>query len=849
VSFDQGSDSIGARLAKISNRFPGRTALVEGPSVLSYRDLDSAATTIAHGICGVDGAQRGRVCLFFDNKIPAIKSIFGVSRSAHAYVPLDASDPEARLQLIVADCEPIALLTEERLLERARAIAPEGCAVIDVARLASPAAAPPLPEVAPDSPLYLYYTSGSTGRPKAAIQTHRNLLFFADAYSRSLNIVEQDRLSFLYTLSFNAASMDIYGALLNGAALCAYDLRKESLADLADWLDRERVTILHTVPTVFRELGNRLVPGRVLPHLRAIDLGGEAVFAHDIDLFRAHTLGSCIFINQLASTEVSLIAQHVVRHASAPVVGPIVPVGHPPQGIRVEIRGEDGRAARAGEAGEIVVSGRYLSPGYWRRPELDAAVFSADPIHPGSRRYVSSDFGFVDAQGNLNFLGRKGGRVKVRGHSVELMEVEAALAACPGVAKAAVLAAEDKGQSDSVRLVAYVVADAADRDPQLQRRRLAARVPSYMLPAVFVFMDELPLTASGKIDRLALAGIGPSFTSAPRETEPPRGATERAVAGIFAQLLNLPDVGRGDDFFILGGDSLLGVELQIRIRNTFGVRVASLHRDATVAGIAACIDRDAVSSPQRSAMPVLFPLWAEGDELPLFLVHGRHGQAFVSPHFMRLLGDNQPVSVFQARGLDGLHEPHTSVDAMATDYLAEMRKQRPRGPYFIGALCAGAYIAAAMARSLRDDGEVVLPLLLLDPPDQLREGGYSQMSEQAFTAKMTKRRAMGGSAGPMNDPAYMKALLRVALTFDRAIAKHRPQAYDGPVYVLSSRQRIEHAGNAGLHKVFTGEVKRYEVGSTHADALDPRNPLFASYLLRCLGLIRAAGLQPARAES
>jgi thioesterase domain-containing protein len=423
-----------------------------------------------------------------------------------------------------------------------------------------------------------------------------------------------------------------------------------------------------------------------------------------------------------------------------------------------------------------------------------------------------------------------------------MMEIEAALATCPGVAKAAVLATHGASQAEPVRLIAYVATrDDADRDPSFIRRHLAARLPSYMLPAAFAFLDALPLTASGKVDRNALAPLAPTSTTPERQIEAPHDDVERTVAEIFEQLLKLAPIGRGDDFFLLGGDSLLGVELQVKLRVAFGIHVANFHEDATVTRIAANIKRDRAAPPTQSrAIPVLIPLWQHGSAPPLFLIHGRHGQAFVSPHFMQLLGNNQPVWAFQARGLDGLHEPHTSVEAMAAEYLAEMRKQRPHGPYFLGALCAGAYIAAAMARSLREAGESVLPLLLLDPPDRLLHEGYSQMSEEQFVNKMIARRELGRAIGPAEDPAYMKALIRAAMAFERAIANHRPRPYDGPVYMLSSRQRIRGSGSSALREIFTGRFKRFEVGTTHAEALDPRNPVFASYLLRCVGLIREA---------
>jgi len=509
--------------------------------------------------------------------------------------------------------------------------------------------------------------------------------------------------------------------------------------------------------------------------------------------------------------------------------------------VRVLIRRDDGSEADHGEIGEIVVSSPYVSPGYWCRPELNAAVFASDPLVPGWRRYFTGDLGYIADDGGLHFLGRKGSRVKVRGYSVDLTEVEAAICAYPGITKAAVLVMNGGRQEESERLVAYVATSQdAQRNPLLLRRHLATLLPMYMLPSRFAFLDALPLTASGKIDRNALTQIDPTTTSPERVIELSQDDVERAVALIFGQLLKLEPVGRDDDFFFLGGDSLLGVELQMRLRKAFGVHVANFHEEATVARIAATIRRDrSPTAPTVGSIPVLVPLRQAGNEPPLFLVHGRNGQAFVSPQFMQLLGNNQPAWAFQARGLDGLLAPHTTIEDMAAEYLAEMRVRRPHGPYFLGSLCAGAYIAAVMARSLRQAGEKVLPLLVLDPPNSISEKGYGQISEERFVSKMKKHQSRGSTAGPLDDPAYMDALRRTATAFERAIATHRPQPYDGPVYVLSSYERTK-LGSASLRRIFTGRLKRYDVGETHSESVDPGNPVFASTLQRCVGLIREA---------
>jgi len=841
-------DSIVRRLIDTARRRPRDMAIIGADTHVTYADLDAASLAIARAIIANGNGRRGNVCLMLTDKVAAIGAIFGAMRSGNACVPLDATDPQARLRFILSDSEPVALLTDRVHLELARALAPIGCAVVDIDAAARDDATLPLPTIDPAQLAYVSYTSGSTGTPKGVTQTHANALFFIDSYSKAFGIGPGDRVSVLSAIGVPAGLGDILRGVALGASLCAFDLRRNGVAQLADWLDRQRVTVLHVVPTVFREMANRMDKARVLPHLRVVHLGGEALFGADIALFRAHTLEHCVMFNQLASTEVSVIARNVVDHSMRVPYEGAVAAGRPIDGVRVEIRRDDGSVAATDEAGEMIVTSAHVSPGYWRRPELDAAAFSHDSGRPGWRRYRSGDLGRIDAAGRLWFLGRAGTRVKVHGHSVDLMEIEAALAGCPGVVRSAVLAEAGDAQTDSAQLVAYVEAGPdVVRDPADVRRHLAARVPLHMLPATVRYVASMPLTIGGKIDRLR---VGDAEILAPRvPTSSPCDEIERGVARVFEALLGVESVGADDDFFLLGGDSLMGAELQLRIAERFGVRVDNFHANTTVAGLAAAIRHERSRSAARvHDMPIMLPLWRSGSEIPLFIVHGRHGQAFVSPYFMRLLGDDQPVWAFQARGLDGASTPHASIDAMADDYLAEMRKVRPHGPYLLGSLCAGVFIVTIMARRLREMGEAVLPLLLLDPPNSVFQPGYLNLSQQQFEDKMRARKAAGGSGGPVGDPSYMQALLRTVLAFERAIAMHRPLPYDGDAFMLSSTARVQGADVAYFNRMFTGNVVRHEIGATHRQAMHPHNPAFIRALAASMAKIRAAARGVAPAE-
>jgi amino acid adenylation domain-containing protein len=842
-------ESIGGHFARVVAHDPQKIA-IDGPGIqVRFADLDFASRSIAGWLIAAHAHSPGRVALLFDDPAVAIGAMLGVLRAGHSYVILDARDPAARLRFIVNDCDPFILLTDEAHLGQAHGLVPSGCDVVCVTSLPPLAPEISLPVVSADATTYLFYTSGSTGRPKGVCQTHRNLLHFIRCYAAKLHISDADRLSLLFSLSFSASNMHIYSALLSGAAICPYDTRKSGVVPLADWLDTQRVSILHTVPTVLRRLAAGLDAQRVFRTLRAIDAGGEALFENDVRLWRQHLPAQAILVNHLGATEANVIAQHIVDRESAGGESPVVPVGRSPEGVRVTIRRADGTEAAVDEVGEITVSSPYLSPGYWRRPRLNAAAFADDPDRPGWRVLRSGDLGRMTAAHELVFLGRRGSRVKLRGQSVDLHEVEAGLRQCKEVTDAVALAPMSGDRREAERLIAYVVANAAaNKSPRRLRLELAAHLPDYMLPSAFVFMDALPRTATGKIDRRALSQMQPPSV-APLETfEPPRDELEARIAAAFEKILQHRPVGRGDDFFLTGGDSMSIVELNILLVNLFGSSVPGVFQDTTVAGIAETIRRhEARPSEDRRLMPVLLPRRIEGTPPILFLVHGRRGQAHVGTRLLDSICPEQPLCVFQARGVDGIQEPHQTVGAMAADYVAAMMSVQPQGPYFIGGLCSGGYVALKMAHILRSLGEEVGPIILVDPPVPPLTARDAAKNLRTLGAGLRALQRRGNIEIDFQDPNRRKGAIQVATSFERALVQDRPIPYGGPVYLLASREKLTPAGWGSPEKLklhFSGSVQCFEVGERHVEILDANNEDFARHLAHCVKSARNAMSAP-----
>ena len=583
--------SLTARFEAQARRFPGRVALASPRMTLTYAELDARANRIARGIRDRCGEGEGGVALLFDHDAVVISAMLGALKAGTYYVALDPAYPRPRLEQTLRDSEVGLVLTDGRNLALARALAGP-LQVVDVEALDGSDQALPSRSGPGDDFALLLYTSGSTGAPKGIVQSHRNVLHDTMHYTNRGRLTHEDRFLLISSVSFAASLRTIYTALLNGASLHPFDVNTEGFPRLAQWMREQAITIYRSVPTVFRYFVSTLTGDDQFPALRLLYLGGEPVSRTDVELYRRHFGRGCVLVNRLGSTETLTYRSSFIDHDTPIPEGP-VPVGYAVPGKEVLIVDADGRPVPPGEAGEIVVRSRYLSPGFWRQPERTRAAFAVDPADPDVRRYRTGDLGRLDADGCLFHLGRIDFEVKIRGHRVETPGVETALRAVDGV-REAVVVAQRRGQHDG--LVAYIVPTSPPGpDVSTLRRVLAEQLPDYMVPATYVALDALPLLPSGKVDRRALPEPSTGRPELAVSFVAPRNELEAALAAIWSEVLGLDAIGVHDEFLDLGGDSLSAGRIIARVTDQFeATRFDLLLWEAsTVALMAAVLTRDA----------------------------------------------------------------------------------------------------------------------------------------------------------------------------------------------------------------------------------------------------------------
>ena len=702
-----------------AKRGPNAIAVTFADRVLTYGELNARANHLAHRLRALGVRANTPVGIALERSLELIIAELATLKAGGACVPLDVTLPPQRLKFLINDAAcPIVLArpSVQRELEAHLSHASltwfdveSGTADLPTGNCANPAPVHTISDLA-----YILYTSGSTGQPKGVEMPHRGLLNLVHWQASTSSMREGSRTLQFANVGFDVSFQEIFGTLTSGGILVLVDdeSRRNPAALLAD-LNRGKVERMFLPVILLEHVSQAGLDQKIFPaQLREVIVAGEQLRISPAirQFFKA--LPDCQLWNHYGPTESHVVTAH--RLTGPPSSWPdLPPIGRPIANSQVYVLDQHQMPRPVGLPGELFVGGRCLSRGYRGRPDLTEQSYVQNPFlpGPGQRLYRTGDLCRWREDGELEYLGRSDNQVKIRGHRVELGEIESALSQLDGVREAVVRVQEnDRGEK---YLTAYLVANSeAAHDMAGVKAALRQRLPDYMIPASFQLLPALPLTPNGKIDRRALPELAATSAAPIAEVVLPRNRLELELAHLWQRLFNRSNIGCRDNFFELGGHSLLAARVMNEIEVLLGRKlpIAALFQSPTIELLAA---RLSVSdwSPQWSS---LVPLQPSGAKPPLFIPHGWGGDVFCFVGLAQLLAPDQPAYGLQAIGLDGKAPRHTSVEEMAAHYLREMRELQPVGPYYLAGYSMGGLIAYEIAQQLWQCGQRVALLALLD---------------------------------------------------------------------------------------------------------------------------------------
>ncbi|MYR90003.1 amino acid adenylation domain-containing protein [Streptomyces sp. SID685] len=772
TAVDLPGDTLTALFARQAAATPDAVAVTGDTGSLTYQELDAAADRVAAALVRRGVTAESLVGVALSRSPEMVVTLLAVLKAGGAYLPIDPEYPADRLAFVLADARPQLIVGDE-----AFAGGTWDCPCVVFGDLDAHTDAPAVDRVdSGDRLAYVIYTSGSTGRPKGVAITHRGVVQFAvDRWCRR----EGNHRVLLRTRhTFDPMTYELWPTLLRGDCVVLAPPDDLDAKVFGSFADRHGVTTALLITPVFNHLVEQ--DPSCLAGLREVWIGGERLSPAAVE----RAVAACpdtTFVNAFGPTEITCNST-VHEIGSGPLFGD-VPVGLPMDNMRIYVLDAGLRPVPPGVVGELYMAGEGLARGYLNRSGLSAERFVACPFgKPGERMYRTGDLGLWSSRGILEFRGRADHQVKIRGYRIEPGEVEGVLAEHPAVAQAVVIARELRDLG--MHLLAYVVAP--DATPDDLRQYLASRLPSYMVPSAVVPLDRMPLTSHQKLDRAALPV--PDFAA--EAYRAPSTADGQALAELYGEVLGVERVGADDDFFLLGGHSMLVVRLTERIADVLGITVPvrAVFQHPVVGDLAEQLHTFADEAREDPFATVL-PIRTEGSGLPLWMIHPGSGLCWAYMSFAEHL-PRQAMYGIQAREYDSAQPPATSVEDLVTYYLRHIIELQPEGPYMLFGWSGGGTLAHAIAVELRRRGKEVGLLVMLDsataggfgPENDFAEADViADANTQAFV-----RDYLGAAAGETDYEAVVEKVAQITVEHTKLLDEFVTPVFDGDVLFFTA---------------------------------------------------------------
>jgi amino acid adenylation domain-containing protein/non-ribosomal peptide synthase protein (TIGR01720 family) len=827
---------------------PNATALTFKNQSLTYDELNQRANALAHHLrANFEIKSDTLVGICCERDMDVVIGILGILKAGGAYLPIDLAYPADRLAFMLEDSQAPVLLTQRSLASRL----PEHQAAVVYLDELDTSKNTNNPDVGAglDDLAYVIFTSGSTGKPKGAQITHRNVARLMTSTEHWFGFNEKDVWTLFHSYAFDFSVWELWGPLLYGGRLVIVPQSvSRSPIEFYQLLAQEKVTVLNQTPSAFRQLIRAEEEyGQKPLALRYIIFGGEALEMQSLKpWYDRHGDKEPQLVNMYGITETTVHVTYRALRAQDLDSGSVI--GEPIPDLDVRILDNNQNPVPIGVTGEMFVAGDGLARGYLNRDELTRERFITDAS--GTRLYRTGDLARYLADGDIEYLGRCDDQVKIRGFRIELGEIESVLCQHSAIREACVIAKDE-------RLIAYLATQGYEPTVTELREHLLEKVPDYMVPAAFVFIDKFPLTNNGKTDRKALPDPGTGRAELGNEFIAPANHTERTLSTIWLESLKLKTVGVNDNFFDLGGHSLLGLQIFNRIEKELGASLPlnTLFAAPTIRELASLIEIK--EEPAELDHPSIVPLQTKGSRKPIFFIHalggGDGGGPFKYQRLANLLGKDQP-----SYGLRAADAPFKTVESMAETFVHDLRQIQPEGPYQLAGYCMAGAVTFEMAQQLTALGQEVSLIGLIDGTIDNTPKTQAQAQANASVGKLAKAGLRSLKKGPLhvlkrlgqkfnhakpslaemlNMEDYPEEAKAYAESHWQAFLNYHPTTYKGDLVLFTPKEQNFSLTNpeAVWSSVTEGNVKTITIPGDHDSILrDPNVKALASELINLL---------------